>query len=124
MLFGCGDKQSPSPQSEMISKKAAPAASLEEASGSSSPVPTVVRGSVSETMNGTGYTYIQATDSSGQKIWMAIPETKVKVGDKIEFSYSKQQLMVNFHSKTLNRTFEKIYFLPGVNVLGTTQEVL
>ncbi|MDL5048173.1 hypothetical protein QQ054_19340 [Oscillatoria amoena NRMC-F 0135] len=118
MLSGCGEKNPPQFQAQP--RTAAPPAALPEAPQA----PTLVRGTVLETMNAAGYTYIQATDSSGQKIWMAIPETRVKVGAQIEFSYSREQLMSNFHSKTFNRTFDQIYFLPGVKIVGTTPEVL
>lgn len=83
-----------------------------------------VQATVSQTMNAAGYTYVEVEDITGSKIWMALPETQIKVGDKIEFSYSKEQLMANFHSKTLNRTFEKIYFLPGVKILPLPPGVL
>lgn len=43
-------------------------------------------------------------------------QTKVKVGDEVEFPDSPP--MVNFHSKTLNRTFEKIIFAPGIRIAG------
>jgi hypothetical protein len=70
---------------------------------------------VTQTMNSGGYTYVEAADEKGVKIWMALPETKVAKGDNIE--YPETPPMVNFQSKTLNRTFEKILFVPGIRIV-------
>lgn len=69
-------------------------------------------GTVKQTMNSGGYTYVLLSTSSGD-VWLAGPETKVKVGQKI--SSGEGMLMQGFNSKTLKRTFDKIYF---VNALG------
>lgn len=74
-----------------------------------------IMGKVSQTMNSGGYTYIEAVNDKGEKSWLALPEMKIKVGDKIE--YPSAPPMVNFQSKTLNRTFEKISFIPGVRTV-------
>ena len=71
------------------------------------------KGKVTETMDSGGYTYVQV-DENGQKVWVAVMQTKVKVGDTVEFPDSPP--MVNFSSKTLKRTFEKIIFAPGLAV--------
>ena len=71
------------------------------------------KGKVLEAMNAAGYTYVQV-EENGQKIWVAVMETKVKPGDIVEFPDSPP--MLNFKSKTLNRTFEKIIFAPGLRV--------
>lgn len=73
------------------------------------------KATVTQTMNSGGYTYVEAADEKGVKIWMALPETKVATGDKIE--YPEAPPMVNFQSKTLNRTFEKIFFIPGIRIV-------
>jgi len=67
---------------------------------------------VLETMNSGGYTYIKVQDKN-QKYWIAMTQRDVKVGDSIQ--YMEQGWMPNFHSKTLNRTFEKILFAADVN---------
>jgi hypothetical protein len=72
------------------------------------------KGTVTQTMNSGGYTYIEASNDKGEKVWMALPEMKVKVGDKIEYPVAPP--MINFQSKTLNKTFEKIMFIPGVRI--------
>jgi starvation-inducible outer membrane lipoprotein len=73
------------------------------------------KGKVVATMNAAGYTYMQV-DEKGQKIWAAAKETKLKVGDEVEFPDSP--VMQNFTSKTLNRTFDKIFFLSTLRVNG------
>jgi len=70
---------------------------------------------VSQTMNSGGYTYVEATDDKGQKTWLALPEIKVAVGDSIE--YPDTPPITGFQSKTLNRTFEKISFIPGIRIV-------
>lgn len=71
------------------------------------------KGTVLETMDSGGYTYIQV-DENGQKLWLAVMQTKVNKGDVIEFPDSPP--MVNFQSKTLKRTFDKIIFASGIRV--------
>jgi hypothetical protein len=71
------------------------------------------KGKVVETMNAAGYTYVQV-EENGQKIWVAVMETKVKSGDIVEFPDSPP--MLNFQSKSLNRVFDKIIFAPGLRI--------
>jgi hypothetical protein len=70
---------------------------------------------VTQTMNSGGYTYVEAADDKGVKVWLALPEIKVKVGDSIE--YPEAPPLANFQSKTLNKTFEKISFIPGIRIV-------
>jgi hypothetical protein len=67
-------------------------------------------GSVSETMDSGGYTYIYLDTGAGKK-WVAMPLMQVKVGEKVELMPGIE--MVNFTSRTLNRTFDTIIFSPG-----------
>lgn len=75
------------------------------------------KGKVLQTMDSGGYTYAEV-DEKGQKVWVAAMQTrknglpKIKVGDTVEFPDSPP--MVNFQSKTLKRTFDKIIFAPGI----------
>ncbi|SHO48606.1 hypothetical protein [Desulfopila aestuarii] len=69
-------------------------------------------GTVLETINAAGYTYIYV-DSGSSKDWVAIPETKVSVGDKV--NYTQGMEMKDFHSKSLDRTFPAIIFSPGLD---------
>jgi len=73
------------------------------------------KATVTQTMNSGGYTYVEAVDDKGVKAWLALPELKVAKGDKIE--YPETPPLANFQSKTLNKTFEKISFIPGIRIL-------
>lgn len=94
-------KPAKAPQSE-IYMKATQDASPQEVSS--------ISGKVVETMNSGGYTYL-CIEKDGKKTWVAIPETTVAVGENISLPPGYE--MVNFTSKTLNRTFEKIIFTTG-----------
>ena len=73
------------------------------------------KATVTQTMNSGGYTYVEAVDEKGVKAWLALPEIKVAKGDKIE--YPETPPLANFQSKTLNKTFEKISFIPGIRIV-------
>lgn len=72
-------------------------------------------GKVVETMNSGGYTYVLVDDGS-TKIWAAAPEVAVAVGDEVVVPEGSP--MADFHSKTLNRTFDVVYFVAGIQVVG------
>ncbi|MBA2543891.1 MAG: hypothetical protein H0V17_29875, partial [Deltaproteobacteria bacterium] len=65
-------------------------------------------GTVLVTMDAAGYTYAQL-DHGGTKVWIAGPTTKLAVGTKL--GRMPGTLMSDFHSKTLARTFDQIYFV-------------
>jgi len=62
-------------------------------------------GVVAETMEAGGYVYVKLED--GQ--WIAANPFPVAKGDKIQYSGAME--MNNFHSNTLDRTFESILFV-------------
>ncbi len=68
-------------------------------------------GKVIETMNTAGYTYVQI-DTGKEKIWAAAPQFQVKVGDRVTIPNGIP--MKNYYSKTLNRTFETVYFVGSI----------
>jgi len=70
---------------------------------------------VLETMNGGGYTYVRVKTESGV-VWAAGPQAEVKVGDRVNLADG--MLMSDFHSETLDRTFDEIYFVGGIEVVG------
>ena len=81
-----------------------------------SPVPDgMVRGTVAETMNSAGYTYV-LIESGGNKYWAAAPEHDVEVGDVVQTVLG--MAMYEFTSKTLNRSFDVVYFVGGVENLS------
>jgi hypothetical protein len=77
-------------------------------------------GKVVETMNSGGYTYM-CLENKGVRSWVAAPEMKVSVGQEVTFDQGSP--MVNFASKSLNRTFDKIFFCgPPVSQTGAATE--
>jgi hypothetical protein len=76
-----------------------------------------LQGTIVETMNAAGYTYL-LLDRTTDKIWVAIPETPVKTGQVV--TCTPGMTMNQFASKTLQRTFDTIVFSPGIQV-GTPQ---
>lgn len=82
------------------------------------PIPAgMVRGTVLETMNSGGYTYVFLDTEQGQR-WVAARETVVQVGDVLQTTQGMP--MSEFTSNTLNRTFEVIYFVDGFQNLTTS----
>lgn len=78
----------------------------------------VWRGEVLETMNSGGYTYVYiATDA--EKIWAAGPEAEVAVGQVV--TMDKGMKMSGFHAKSLDRTFEVIYFVSSIQGIDSAQ---
>jgi hypothetical protein len=71
------------------------------------------KGKVLEVMDASIYTYMQVSSDKGP-VWLAASKTSVAKGDTI--SYPDGNVMTNFTSKTLNRTFDKIIFLDKVKV--------
>lgn len=74
--------------------------------------PEILSGKILQTMNSGGYTYVNIQKKNGDKVWVAVMETPVKVGAQIAFKGGME--MVNFESKSLKRKFDKIIFSDGV----------
>lgn len=70
-------------------------------------------GKVTEVIDVQNYTYMQLANDKG-KTWLATAKTQVKKGDVV--SFADGQSMHKFHSKSLNRTFDEIYFVNTVEV--------
>jgi len=68
-------------------------------------------GTVVETMNSGGYTYVLLDDGE-QEVWAAGPQTYVAVGDTVSLSASMP--MANFYSSTLERDFDLIFFAAAI----------
>ncbi|MFO0647660.1 MAG: hypothetical protein U0326_15565 [Polyangiales bacterium] len=72
-------------------------------------------GTVRETMNAAGYTYMRI-DVSGTDRWVATTQMPVAVNDRVVVAGGN--VMGNFHSRTLDRTFPEIVFASTVRVNG------
>lgn len=72
-------------------------------------------GKVAETMTTAGYTYV-LVDTGSRKLWAAATQFAVKVGDTVAVAGGIP--MSNFHSRTLNRDFDLVYFSGDISVVG------
>ncbi len=77
--------------------------------------PTAATAEVLETMDSGGYTYVRLQTADGE-IWAAGPVTPVTVGDTIVLS--GDMVMTDFHSQSLDRTFDTILFLSDLSKPG------
>jgi hypothetical protein len=68
----------------------------------------VFAGVVAETMNSGGYTYVRLT-SDDREVWVAANEAPVKPGESLTVVLDMP--MTGFHSNTLDRDFDLIYFV-------------
>jgi hypothetical protein len=91
-----------------------------ETVASTTPIPPgMVRGTVLETMNSGGYTYVFMDTGQDQR-WIAAMETPVAVGDVVQSD--EGMAMTGFTSNTLNRTFNVVYFVSDLqNLSGGAQ---
>ncbi|MCM2304760.1 MAG: nucleotide-binding protein [Elusimicrobia bacterium] len=65
-------------------------------------------GTVIESMDSGGYTYLQIKTASGEKKWAAVTKTKIQKGAKATVVNTMD--MMNFESPTLKRKFDVIAF--------------
>ncbi|MHB0968509.1 MAG: nucleotide-binding protein [Thermoanaerobaculia bacterium] len=68
---------------------------------------TSISGTVTETMNASGYTYVAVRTGDGEQ-WAAIPESVIEKGTTVTINV--QMVTEKFESKTLNRKFDRIIF--------------
>ncbi len=71
-----------------------------------------VTGTVAETMDAGGYVYIRLEDG----VWIAANSFAVAKGDKIQYDGAME--MNDFHSQSLDRTFESILFVSQAGLVG------
>ena len=70
-----------------------------------------IAGTVVETMDSGGYTYA-LIDTGTQKVWVAGPEIALTVGEQV--GTQGPMPMPGFVSKSLDRTFDMIYFVGAI----------
>jgi hypothetical protein len=64
-------------------------------------------GTVAESIDAAGYTYVRLSTAQGDT-WAAIPQTALKKGQSLTLDV--QMVSEGFHSKTLDRTFDRLTF--------------
>lgn len=67
---------------------------------------------VAEVIQGNTYTYMKVKEDMAEK-WIATGKTEAEAGDVLYYGEALE--MPNFHSKEIDRTFEKIYFIDMVS---------
>ena len=72
-------------------------------------------GKVLETMTTAGYTYVLVNTGTHTN-WAAATQFEVKVGDTVTVGPGSP--MANYHSKSLNRDFDLVYFTGTITVAG------
>lgn len=112
MVTGCTDDKTVAKPTETTTTK-----NTMPHQNATAQVANVVSGKTIETFNAGGFTYVQITTPK-ESLWAAGPLTPIKKDDEV--SFSRNMLMKNFHSKTLNRDFEAIYFVDRFTVNGET----
>jgi len=70
-------------------------------------------GTVINSMNSAGYSYIQV-EENGAQVWLAAPETRIEPGQSIGWDGGAP--MRNFTSQSLNRSFDEIFFVSAIHL--------
>ena len=70
-------------------------------------------GTVINSMNSAGYSYIQV-EENGAQVWLAVPETHIEPGQSILWDGGAP--MRNFTSQSLNRSFDEIFFVSAIHL--------
>lgn len=78
------------------------------------PGPASSEGQVKTVTTAGGYSYVEVVQANAT-VWVAAPETVVKVGDKVRWAGGA--MMHNFTAKSLGRTFEQIVFASALTVV-------
>lgn len=111
VLAGCGDKvennqavPGASRTADRPAVEAAPAAQQAD----------VWKGEIIETMNSGGYSYVKFM-KDGQETWAAGPQMSgLSAGDAVLMTPG--MMMTNFHAKSLDRDFPRIYFVGSLSL--------
>ncbi|MEM9112735.1 MAG: hypothetical protein AAGD10_04180 [Myxococcota bacterium] len=114
LLAACQDDESTADQ-PLVTPPPMEAFSEASAGRPSSTAGREITGTVVETMNSGGYTYVRLNAGSDGQVWAAGLSTEVAPGDTV--SILGGTLMQEFESKTLNRTFKDIYFANTLRVV-------
>ena len=72
-------------------------------------------GKVLQILNAGSFTYIEV-QADTSKVWVAAPQFQVQTDSIVIVPEGK--LMTDFYSKSLDRTFEKVYFVAGILTEG------
>lgn len=103
-LSACGSNASETPKA---APETAATSATAEVSAAAPMIGEAITGKLIERLDAPPYAYLRIQTATGE-IWAAVPATDIANG--AEVTVFKPMLMSNFESKTLQRTFEKVYF--------------
>jgi len=111
LLAGCSTEATraegrDAPQSEAAAPSAQPATASSAAQS----------GSVLETIGASSYTYLRVDTDQGE-VWLAAPQFSVSVGDEV--AWQPGMPMSDWHSDTLDRTWDVVYLVSKIQVGGS-----
>ncbi|UCG14196.1 MAG: nucleotide-binding protein [Deltaproteobacteria bacterium] len=109
LAIGCQDK-APKTEEPPVQEKSV----VDESGGGG------FSGTVAETIKVERYTYVQV-DTGTEKIWAATSEFHGKVGDTVVVPDGL--VMKNFHSNTLKRDFELVYFVGPISGVKNDRDI-
>ena len=105
-ILGCEEK-APAPQGELPVTGNVTILDIKENYKTLNVQSPVLKATIIESKDVSNYTYLLLEDKTG-KVWAAIPKTPVKTGEEI--AIANIAVMKDFHSKTLEKTFDLILF--------------
>ncbi len=114
LALGCGRDKPVKSTEPVVASPASPSVAPGP-TPTNEPAADGVSGTVRETMDAGGYTYA-LLEHAGKKVWVAGPQTKLAVGTVID--PVQGSAMPGFHSDTLDRTFDQIYFISSFPIAG------
>jgi len=120
-MFAAACSKAPAPATD-AQPASPPAAAQGMPATTGDPSLSSVSGLVVETMDSGGYTYLKLKTATGEE-WTAVSQTPVKTGDDV--TVADATLMQGFESRTLKRTFDRIYFgrlVSGENAAGAAAQ--
>jgi hypothetical protein len=106
-----GDKKAPSTEAKKPAAPQEQKAASQQAPVAPQSVAATLSGTVTETFDGGGYTYMKLDTETGEQ-WAAIGQAPVKVGDTVNLKPGP--VMKDFYSRTFDRTFPSIVFSSGM----------
>lgn len=113
-LAGCAQQEMPTPTEETVQKQALPPDhpplnAAAEGAGMTQ------QGAVLEAIGAAGYTYLRVDTGQGEQ-WLAAPQLAVEAGDWV--MWAPGTAMPGWHSETLDRTWEEVYFVSQIQLQG------
>lgn len=117
LMLGVGCSKTVEPTAQTAEPVAAQASSPHAGVDQAMAAASSITGAVVETMDSGGYTYV-LVDRGEDQVWAATPQFAVSVGDEV--TVHAPSPMPNYHSKTLDRTFDVVYFAPSITPAGAS----